>query len=875
MKKIILVDGNNLLFRSYYATSYSGIIMRNKEGFPTNALYGFISMMNKIIAEEQPSYIMVAFDRGKTFRHEQFDWYKDGRKETPEDLKLQFPKAKEVLDTLGIEHFDIDRYEADDIIGTLAKEVDETEDFEAVIISSDKDLLQLISPKVKVKLLKQSGFIWMDKAEFRKSYGVEPIRMIDLKALMGDASDNIPGVKGIGEKTAISLMMKFGSLEQLYDHLEEVTGKTKEKLETDRNNAFMSKEIATIYRSVPIGKSLEELKYRGMDKEKYIEILKELEFHSMLKKMEEDHSGKIAFLEQEEAKKDLKVEVIGDSSGLSLNQDYAFYMECIGGNYHRGDVLGMGIFDGEHRYFITKEALQNNPHLLEDSHRKWTYDLKKHIVLLQRLGGKITNCSFDSMVATYLLNYSVKDDLAFPFAELGYEIATYEDTFGTLKRPKKVSEEELQQLITAKAQMIYETRNRLEEELKQEEETSLFYDIEMPLVEVLADMELTGIAIDQTYLETMGEEIKDKMEEVAKKIFEEAGMEFNIMSPRQLGEVLFDKMGLPYPKRMGNKNYSTSKEILDKLVHVHPIINEILDYRTLSKLYTNYIVGLIAEIHPDGKVHTIFNQTLTRTGRLSSVSPNLQNIPARLEYGRLIRKAFLPSEGSVLISSDYSQIELRMFASLSKVSSLIDAFVLEKDIHRKTASDIFHVTEEEVTKEMRRTAKAVNFGILYGISTFGLSEDLGIDVKSAKEFMDTYLKTYPGIKEYMDQEIKEAYEKGYVRTIMNRKRTIEELQSKNYMVRSQGERIALNTPIQGSAADILKKAMVDIYEVFSKRGLKSKMLIQVHDELVIDCPMEEQEEVIEIVRDIMEHVVSLDAPLKVEIATGTDWYEAK
>lgn len=482
---------------------------------------------------------------------------------------------------------------------------------------------------------------------------------------------------------------------------------------------------------------------------------------------------------------------------------------------------------------------------------------------------------FDTMIATYLLNYNVKDDSAFVAQAFDYHIPFYDDVYGTEKRPKKVEEATIHQIACQKAKFIYETRELLLEQLKKEEQLTLFLEIEMPLAVVLADMEITGIWVNRNYLDQMGQELKEKLDHLATEIYENAGMTFNIMSPRQLGEVLFDHLAIPYPKKLKDKNYSTSKDILDKIIYYHPIVSQILEYRTLAKLYANYAIGLVSEIREDGKIHTIYNQTLTRTGRLSSVSPNLQNIPARLEYGRLIRKAFVPSENAVLLSSDYSQIELRMFAHLSEAENLIQAFVSDKDIHSQTASDIFHVPLEEVTSSMRRTAKAVNFGILYGISSFGLSEDLGIDVKSAKEFIHTYLETYPGIKEYMDLEIKEAYLNGYVKTIMNRKRTIEELKNKNYMIRSQGERMALNTPIQGSSADILKKAMVLIFREFKKRNLKSKMLLQVHDELVFDVFKPELEEVTTIVKDIMEHVIVLRVPLKVEIATGTNWYEAK
>ena len=874
MKKLILVDGNNLLFRSYFATAYQGVIMRNSKGFPTNALYGFINMMNKIIKEEEPNYILVAFDKGKSFRHNKYDFYKGGRNATPEELKEQFPKAKEILDAMGIKQFEIDNYEADDIIGTVSRIVDEEDQFIATIISSDKDLLQLISDEVDVKLLKTSGFVRMDTQEFMNTYGVEPIKMIDLKALMGDASDNIPGVKGIGEKTAINLLTKYKSLDNLYENIDSVTGKTKEKLINDKDKAYMSYEMATIYREVPLDFSLEDLKYNGLNLEEYISLLQEFEFNSLLRKLpttDLKNAGK-----EEKKVKTLEIKDIND---FSKDRDFSYYIEMDGTIYSKANIIGIGIYDGNYGYFINKESLEKYKEIFSSIYNKYTYDLKKNIVLFNSVGIKEKNTVFDTMIAAYLLNYNVKDDISYLAKELDYDIESYEECYGTDKRRKEVEEEKIKTLCIEKAKFIYETHDKLEEELEKEEEKSLFEDIEMPLARVLADMELTGIKVDSEYLDEVAKDLEKHIADMEQAIYLDAGLEFNIMSPKQLGEVLFEKLGIKYPKRNNSANkryqYLTNKEILEKIKDTHPIVNKILEYRTLIKLYTNYAVGLKNEIREDGRIHTIFTQTLTRTGRLSSVNPNLQNIPARAEYSRLIRKAFIPDDDSIILSSDYSQVELRIFSSLSDASNLIEAFKNNQDIHAKTASDIFHVPIEDVTKDMRRTAKAVNFGILYGISSFGLSEDLGIDIKTAKEFIDNYLETYPGIKEYMDKEKQDAYKNGYVKTLMNRKRVIEELQNKNYMVRSAGERIALNTPIQGTAADILKKAMVEIYDEFKKQGLKSKMLIQVHDELVFNVLNDEVETVKKIVKDIMENTYKLDVPLVVDIETGSNWYEAK
>ena len=874
MKKVILVDGNNLLFRSYYATAYQGVIMRNSKGFPTNALYGFINMMNKIVKEENPNYILVAFDKGKSFRHTKYDFYKGGRNATPDELKEQFPKAKEVLNAMGIKYFEIDNYEADDIIGTVARIVDEEDQFIATIVSSDKDLLQLISDEVDVKLLKTSGFIRMDKQEFINTYGVEPIRMIDLKALMGDSSDNIPGVKGIGEKTAISLLTKYKDLNTLYENIENVTGKTKEKLINDKDNAYMSYEMATIYREVPLDFELEDLKYDGLNIDEYVELLKEFEFNSLLRKLDVD----ITQVEKEEEKIETKELVIKDIVDFNNDKDFSYYIEMDGLTYNKANIIGIGIYDGDYGYYINANDIEKYKDIFSSIYNKFTYDLKKNIVSLNELGIKEKNTVFDLMIAGYLLNYNVKDDISYLASELGYNITSFEEMYGTEKRRKEVEEEQIKNTCIEKAKFIYEIKDKMLKELESEEEKSLFEDIEMPLSRVLADMEITGIRADSNYLDEVALDLKKHMETLEQAIYLDAGCEFNIMSTVQLGEVLFDKLGIKYPKRKKEGQryaYLTNKEVLDKIKDAHPIVDKILEYRTLTKLYTNYAVGLKNEIREDGKIHTIFTQTLTRTGRLSSVNPNLQNIPARDEYSRLIRKAFIPNQGSVLLTSDYSQVELRIFSAMSNATNLIEAFKNDQDIHAKTAADIFHIPIEEVTKDMRRTAKAVNFGILYGISSFGLSEDLGVDIKTAKEFIDNYLVTYPGIKEYMDEEKAEAYKNGYVKTLMNRKRVIEELQSKNYMVRSAGERIALNTPIQGTAADILKKAMVEIYDKFKEKGFKSKMLLQVHDELVFNVVEEELDEVKEIVRDIMENTYTMSVPLRVEIDYGKNWYEAK
>ena len=859
MKKVILVDGNNLLFRSYFATAYSGNMMKNSKGFPTNGLYGLVNMLNKIIREEKPEYMLVAFDKGKTFRHEKYLDYKGGRNETPDDLKKQFSVAKKLVPLMGIKCFEIDNYEADDIIGTYSKMALIDPEFETTIVSSDKDLLQLINEETEVKLLKQKDYIRMNEETFIDTYGIKPIRMIDLKGLMGDASDNIPGVKGIGEKTALKLLQEYDSLENVYDNIDNIKGATKQKLIDGKESAFMSKDIATIYNEVPVTYSLEELKYDGPDVNGLREMYSDLEFYSFLKDFKE--TGK-----KEEK---LEYKIIENVNDLKLKEKVSAYLEISETNYHNADIYGMSLYDGENAYYVPFEVLKENKNIL-DGKEIYTYDLKKMIVSLNKYDIDIKNCTFDAMIAGYILNYNVKDDIAYLANTFNYDITLFDN----FKKEKNVSTEAFADLTVRKAKFIYDIKDEFINKMKEEEQLELFTNIEMKLSFVLASMEIEGIRVDTKELDEMGENINKKLDELTSEIYNYAGEEFNVQSPKQLGEILFEKLEIPYPKKK-KTSYSTAREILDKIVDYHPIVEKIIEHRTLNKIYTTYIVGIKNCVKEDGKLHTIYTQTLTRTGRLSSIEPNLQNIPIRYKEGKEIRKAFIPEENSVFLSSDYSQIELRMFAHMSGEQNLIDAFKHHLDIHTKTAMDIYHVSKDEVTKNMRRDAKAVNFGIIYGISSFGLAEDLGVDIKTAKKFLDNYLETFPGIKNYMDKVIKDAYETGYVKTIMNRKRKIDELYNTNHMIKVQGERMALNTPVQGSSADILKKAMIDIYNEFDRLNLKSKMILQVHDELIFNVKNDELEKVKEIVINFMENAYKLNVPLEVDVEIGKNWYDAK
>lgn len=852
------MDGNNLLFRSYYATAYTGNIMRNRDGFPTNGLYGFVNMINKIVAEENPKYMMVAFDIGKTFRHEKYKDYKGGRRETPEDLKVQFPIAKKILTAMGIKYLECEGYEADDIIGTISSWCDKDPEYEALIVSSDKDLLQLISDETVVKLLKPKDYIMMDKATFIQTYGFEPIKMIDLKALMGDASDNIPGVKGIGEKTAIKLLTQYGSLDGIYENIDNIKGSTHEKLVTGSEDAYYSKELVTIYREVPLNITWDDLLYGNENTNELIQLYNELNFYSLLKKASSNKKNVNTNIDN--------FKIIQDISLINIDRDTAIYVDTTLGNYHDASINGIALYNDSMAVYIPFDVIENNINFLDVPYNFYTYDYKKLLVVFNKYNIKIDNVIFDTMISGYLLNYDVKDDIGYLANLLDFDIPSY-------NKKDILSDEKVALINITKAKFIYDSKTKLYNEMVNEDVTSLFENIEMPLAKVLANMEIQGIRVNKKILEEMGEEIKIKLELITKDIYNYAGCEFNINSSKQLGEILFDKLKLPHAKK--NKiGYVTDADTLKKLIDF-PIVNKILEYRALAKLYSTYIEGIISTIREDNKIHTIYTQTLTRTGRLSSIEPNLQNIPMRSEYGRLIRKAFLPEDDSVILSADYSQIELRVFAHLSGVKDLIEAFKNNEDIHTKTAMDIFKVPSLGVTKNMRRQAKAVNFGILYGISSYGLSEDLGISVKEAKEFINKYFETYPGVKDYMNKEIADATKDGYVKTIMNRKRIIEELNSSNYNVRSMGERMALNTPIQGSASDILKKAMVEIYDVFEKNNMKSKMLLQVHDELIFNVYNDEIDRVKKIVHDIMTNVFELSVPLEVDIETGNNWYEAK
>ena len=849
MKKVVLVDGNNLMFRSYYATAYSGSIMRNSKGFPTNALYGFTSMINKIVEEEKPEYMVVAFDIGKNFRKEKYDFYKEGRHETPDDLRLQMPMARELLTAMGITFQELAPYEADDIIGTIASHAEKDQDYYSLIVSSDKDLLQLISFETEVKLLKQTGFIRFNENTFKEEYGINPINIIDLKALMGDSSDNIPGVKGIGEKTALKLLQEYHTLDGIYENIDKIKGKVQEKLIAGKSDAYMSYEIATIYKEVPIDVNFENFKYMGPNVESLRTIYEELEFYSYLKNMAPSKDDNHKYI------------VVEDLKQLELEDEVSFYLEVSNINYHIGEILGLAISTKDNNYFIKKELIKDAFEIIKTK-KLITYDLKKSLV-------KIDNsikCDFDLMIASYLTNMDASDDIAKLMVTFNERVVSYE-------LMSKNNFEGLEENITRKSRFIYDFKNMFQERLENTSQLDIFNNIEMPLTYVLADMESTGFRYNDDNLSEMKEEVANKLNNLTEEIYALCGFTFNIGSPKQLGEVLFEKLEIGKGKK-NTIGYKTDSKTLQKYIDKHPVIEKVLEYRNLSKLLNTYLNSLKDYVLEDGNIHTIFNQTLTRTGRLSSSEPNLQNIPTREDYGKKIRLAFVPNK-DLIVSADYSQIELRILAHISESNGLINAFRNNEDIHTKVAADIHGIKEDEVSKQMRSMAKAVIFGIVYGISGYGLGENLHISPKDAKMFIDKYYELYPGVKNYMNNIVAEAYQKGEVKTMFGRIRKIDELKSSNFMTRAMGERMALNTPIQGSSADIMKMAMNEVYKKIKENNLESKLILQVHDEIIIDAKKEELETLKEILKESMENIVSLSVPLKIDINVGINWYDAK
>ncbi|WP_295149659.1 DNA polymerase I [uncultured Peptoniphilus sp.] len=882
--KFLIIDGSSLFFRAFYALP----LLKTKRGLYTNAIYGFVMMVENAIEKINPSHVAVCFDmKGKTFRSDIYKDYKGTRQKTPNELEQQWPLVRDILGHMNIKILESPVYEADDIAGTLAK-LGSEEGFENYLLTGDKDYFQLVNENTKV-LFTRKGITDMDIITVEKieeDYGIEPLEFIELKALMGDSSDNIPGIYGIGEKTGLKLVRQFHTLENLYDNIDDVSGKKlKEKLVDGKMSAFMSKKLGTIVRDVPIEESLDDLKKLDYDYEKLSELYREFEFNSMLDRLPEEYrKEEVEEISQDNFEfveiKDLK-EI---EKEIKDKKSFAFKFITDGKIYEdvKPIYLAIEVKDSEVKIIsyddIDFDFLKD---LMEDEDvEKLGYSLKEDIIILMDLGIDIKNYSHDVEIAEYLLN-STKSDydinkISMEYFKNGY--LDLEDLLGKGAKKKTYADldkDDLFKYFAFVLNTIYRLENIQKEKIEEEEMTSLYQDMELPLVEVLASMEYVGINTDESVLDEIDEQIIEKLKNLEEEIYGEAGEEFNINSPKQLGIILFEKMDFPVIKKT-KTGYSTSADVLEKLRGKGEIIDKILDYRKFSKLKSTYIDGLKSVINKKTKrIHSRFMQTVTATGRISSTDPNLQNIPIKTEEGRLIRKAFLASEGGVLVDADYSQIELRVLAALSDDKEMLDAFKHGLDIHRKTASEVFHVDYDDVNDLQRSEAKAVNFGIVYGISDYGLSQNLNIPRKAAKEYIDNYLGHFVGIKDYMSEEIKNGKDKGYVETIFKRRRYIPELNAKNFNIRSFGERIALNTPIQGSAADIIKIAMVKVYNELKKRNLKSKLIIQIHDELVVDTAEDELEEVKELMKDLMENSVDLNVKLSVDMNTGKNLYESK
>ena len=873
MDKIILLDGNSLSYRAFYAMP----ALQNKSGLYTNSVYGFALMLERMLEDIKPKYALVAFDKGKqTFRHKTYQDYKGTRDKTPSELVEQFGYVRELLDSYGIkyeEHFD---YEADDIIGSYAK-LAEKAGLEVIIISGDKDLTQLASDNITIYYTRR-GVTEVDHytPEFiNEKYGLSPEQIIDMKGLMGDKSDNIPGVAGIGEKTAIKLLAEYKTVENVLDNIDNISGKKlKERLAEGKEDALLSKELATIFTEVPVENKLEDLTF-SENRSKKKELFEKLEFVSFLKKLAENDDVDV------DGKEEKELEIINADEKTELSfENSSLHIECFTEDYHNSDVVNIAVYKDENVYIFSEDNFFENKFVrnyLESDAEKVVYDYKKILYIAKRNGiSDIAGNVFDVKIAAYLLDVTVKTELdKIVFNTLGNIIKSEEEIYGKGVKRTLPTNEILYPYLAQVVKSIFDLKEIQSARLKEENMDSLYKNIEVKVARVLANMEYEGIHVSKKALEDMSDELDERIKILEASIHTLAGSEFNIASPKQLGIVLFEDLGLP-PVKKTKTGYSTSVEVLEQLQHSHEIIPLIMEYRVLTKLNSTYAKGLVKDITRKGKIHTRYEQTLTQTGRLSSVNPNLQNIPTRIEEGKKIRKAFIPaSDDRVILSIDYSQIELRVLAHMAQDKGMIDAFTHDLDIHTKTASEVNGVSLDEVTPTMRREAKAVNFGIVYGISDFGLSNNLGITRKKAKEFIDKYLETFSGVNKYMTDIVEFAKEHGYVETLYNRRRALPEINAKNKIVASLNARLAMNTPIQGTAADIIKLAMINAFDYIEKTKVDAKLLLQVHDELIFDVNKDVVDEfTIEMVK-IMEEAVELDVKLKAEASSGSSWYDTK
>jgi DNA polymerase-1 len=899
MKKLMILDGNSLLFRAFYALPP----LKTRKGQYTNAVYGFLSMLYKLIDTYSPEYLCVAFDPEKpTFRHQQYKDYKATRQKAPNELVQQFQLIRDVLDIHKIKCVEVEGFEADDLAGTFACAAKE-QGTDVYLVTSDKDYLQLIDENVKVILTKKgvTNTAEMDLKSMEDEYGLTPGQFVDLKALMGDASDNIPGVSGVGEKTALKLMQEYKSLDNIYENIDSIKGKLKEKLQTDKMQAYMSQTLARIITDIPIEFNIDEYKVQKPDMKKLSELYDELEFRVFKKRIAEeipsdDPGGQISMFDADRPVSPVKCDIIyvGDDKINDMNNaitkgriaSVKFLLD--GERALNSNAIALGISDGEKIYYIDFEKTDGNKILnnLKDIFESrdievWGHNLKNEIIYLMKNNIQINNIKFDSEIGKYLLNpsessYSI-DKIAYEF--LNTEIPSENHILGTgVKRKtfKEIELEERKKYIFNYLSTVNKAHKQIISDINELQMTSLYEKIELPLIEVLAYMEFVGFKVDLNVIDKLGVHFQEKISELEKTIYALAGESFNINSPKQLSVILFDKLGLPIIKKT-KTGISTDIEVLERLSSEHEIVEKIIEYRSVVKLNSTYVEGLKSAVNKEtGRVHSIFNQTIASTGRISSTEPNLQNIPTRTDEGRELRKAFVPEDGYILCDADYSQIELRVLSHLANEQNLIDAFEHDLDIHAKTASQVFHVELSQVTPEMRSRAKAVNFGIVYGISDYGLSRDLKIPRKESKKYIDNYMAYYSNIEKYMKDIVEQGKKDGYVTTYFGRRRYIPELSSRNFNIRSFGERIALNTPVQGTAADIIKAAMVGVYNRLKNNKMKSRLILQVHDELIIEAYKEELEEVKAMLKEEMENViVDFKVRLKSDISTGGSWYEAK
>ena len=877
MKKLILIDGNSMLFRAYYATAYAGgVTMTTKEGIPTNAVYALANIMTKIINEHKPDYALVAFDTGTpTFRHLKYPEYKAGRKETPQELLDQFSIAKELLRNMGIFTYEKPGFEADDILGSMSK-IGSANGLEVEIYSGDRDLLQLISPTVTVCLTKKgvSDLKVMSEEALYEELGIKPTQITDLKGLMGDKSDNIPGVAGVGEKTAIKLLKEYGCVETIVDA--EISGKLGEKIKASKEIALLSKELATINVDLPLDFELEQTLYKGANAESLYAFYSKYEMFSLLKKINyfTVNENKVVNEEsetQEEVKQtnsnELDYEYVEKVPQEFLKSHLSIAVEVVGGNYHVNKVYGLALCNGFKTYVIRIDNAVNDKDLLDylkdGSYEKYGFDIKKILIALNRHNVEINNLCYDALLATYLLEPSLKEEPAIIFNYYGISLPLLSNVYAK----GQDLEANIIKYLALLASSIYQVKEESLKLLKEHDMLDLYNDIELPVCFVLAKMEKNGVKLDLDLLKKKSEQVQDKLNKLTEEIYALAGEEYNINSPSQTAHILFDVLALP-----ANKKRSTSADELSLLVKFHPIVGKILEYRRYMKLQSTYLQALPTYVLEDGKIHTIYNQALTQTGRLSSREPNLQNITIRDEESKEVRKAFIASEdGWYILSFDYSQIELRVLAHMANEQAMIKAFNDGVDIHTLTAKNLYGVEANQVDSTMRRHAKVINFGIIYGMSDWGLADDLGIGVKQASQFKEKYFASYPGIQDYFKKTLNDANESLVVKTLFNRARKVNELKDRNFNIREFGKRVVMNTPIQGTAADIIKLAMVKVDELLEKNNFKTRMLLQVHDELVFEVPIEELMVIIPLIEKTMEEVVDFQVRLKVEYNYGYDW----